>query len=169
MLHSVRPNAFGEVCQSAPRLSLTSEPSLGRSCLQRPVLTRLERKNLVKQLLYFRVVTLIGVSNRTIKSYIETATADGTLDANAHSFTIVAYDFADDTATGPVTRGVAWLRGTCDSGSLIWRRTNVNEYTGSALSMGYILGHEIGHNLGLSHDFLGSDPSAGLGRICPQV
>ena len=68
---------------------------------------------------------------------------------NANVFLTYAND-------APGTVGIAWLGSVCGAKS---ERVSINEYFVSDASTGHIVAHEIGHNLGMNHDFVGSDPN----------
>jgi len=67
----------------------------------------------------------------------------------ADSYTLLS---SENNAGGVV--GIAWLRSTCSSSKGM--RTNINEYFNGEIRTAQIVVHEIGHNLGMSHDFNGS-------------
>lgn len=48
------------------------------------------------------------------------------------------------------TLGIAWMGTTCSSKHM---RTSINEYTNDEMTSAITFVHELGHNLGMSHDF----------------
>jgi len=67
---------------------------------------------------------------------------------DADSYSLLTYE---NNAGGTI--GIAWLRSTCSTSR--GYRTNINEYFSSDVRTAAIIVHEIGHNLGMNHDFVG--------------
>lgn len=63
------------------------------------------------------------------------------------------------------TTGYAWIGTVCNGDAWKEWRSSVNEYFQDDFTTAEIFAHEIGHNLNMEHDFLGSKPD-GLNRTC---
>ncbi len=90
------------------------------------------------------------------------------LDSSYNAFVFIAYDETNFQNGSASTVGIAFLRGTCDYGEWQHQRTSINEYTSNGpAALGATIAHEIGHNMGLMHDFPKAGPDHG--RLCYQT
>ena len=80
--------------------------------------------------------------DRNFALYVDALDGYETIDA----FILVSFENNEFGAVG-----WAWVGQTCSSFKGL--RTNVNEWLISDLVTGSIIAHELGHNLGMSHDF----------------
>jgi len=81
----------------------------------------------------------------------------------ANSYSLISY--ADQGRGGTI--GIAWVGSTCSS-----YNTNINEYFVSDMRTAAIIVHEIGHNLGMRHDFNGRPGNprvSSTGAACTNV
>ena len=65
--------------------------------------------------------------------------------------------------------GIAYVGVVCDAPWAKKYKQSINNYGTSHSAMGELLAHEIGHNLGMSHDFAtkhGGDGNSGSGGPC---
>ena len=65
--------------------------------------------------------------------------------------------------------GIAYVGVVCDAPWAKKYKQSINNYGTSHSAMGELLAHEIGHNLGMSHDFAtkhGGDGTSGSGGPC---
>merc|ERR1712142_433340 len=84
---------------------------------------------------------------------------------DADSYSLISYE---NNAGGTI--GIAWLRSTCSTDRAM--RTNINEYFRGDIRTATIIVHEIGHNLGMGHDFIGSPGNmrrSSRGEPCTNV
>jgi hypothetical protein len=66
--------------------------------------------------------------------------------------------------------GIAWVRSTCSKYQ--YYRTNVNEWISDDANSARIIAHELGHNLGMFHDFNGGNVNSARnegGQPCTNV
>ena len=64
-----------------------------------------------------------------------------------------AYVFMCSQENKPGTIGIAWVKASCADPKF---RTSINEYVNNDGYTGEIVAHELGHNLGMRHDFTGA-------------
>merc|ERR1712113_684626 len=77
-----------------------------------------------------------------------------------------AYVFLTEQSQGGYV-GIAWVGGTCESSG--YYRSSITSYFHDDFTTANILAHEIGHNLGMAHDFgdSQSDPRySSSGELC---
>jgi hypothetical protein len=78
---------------------------------------------------------------------------------------LVVY-MANDEASLWGTIGIAWSPVICSGSSSNGWKTSINEWRPQSVSFGGLLAHEIGHNLGMAHDF--DDKHGGDSSACNQ-
>jgi len=61
--------------------------------------------------------------------------------------------YVSNKGGGDTTGGIAYLSEVCNNSNRNHRKQSINEYQSSAVATGWLIAHELGHNLGMYHDF----------------
>jgi len=100
------------------------------------------------------------------RDMVQQKTSAGQWPTDIHSYSLISYDNGNQFGT----LGIAWVFTTCSS--TLGYRSNIQEYNSGTISAAQTLVHEIGHNLGMRHDFVEqmSNPrTADNGQACTNV